>query len=286
VTPDVTPALAMAGASVWVPEGAALLQPVDWTVAPGEHWLVLGGNGAGKSTLLSLAAAARRPSAGTVTVTGQRLGRVDLRDLRALLGRVDGRLAERFPPRATGRDVVMTGATGTTERLTTREHPRDAARTEEVMALLHCERLAGRLFTTCSTGERQRLLIARALVPRPRLLLLDEPTTGLDFVARETLLRGLQALAAAEPDLATVLVTHHLEDVPPSTTHALLLREGRALRQGPVRDVLTAEAVSDCYGTAVEVDTWHGRWRAVAVGPVRGAYGEAGPGRSPAWTST
>lgn len=286
MTPPGVPALELAGASVWVPDGTVLLHPTDWTVAPGEHWLVLGGNGAGKSTMLSLASAARRPSAGAVRVTGQLLGRVDLRNLRALLGRVDGRLAERFPPRATGLDVVLTGATGTTERLRQRERPGDADRAAEVMALLHCDRLAGRLFATCSTGERQRLLLARALVPRPRLLLLDEPTTGLDFVARESLLRGLQALAAAEPDLATVLVTHHLEDVPPSTTHVLLLRDGRALRQGPVGDVLTADAVSDCYGTGVEVDTWHGRWRAVAVGPAPGAYDDRGPGRSPAWTST
>ncbi len=266
MTPTV-PALELAGASVWVPEGTVLLHPVDWRVAPGEHWLVLGGNGAGKSTMLSLASAARRPSAGTVRVTGQLLGRVDMRDLRALLGRVDGRLAERFPPRATGLDVVLTGATGTTERLPRREHPQDADRAAEVMALFHCAQLAARSFSTCSTGERQRLLIARALMPRPRLLLLDEPTTGLDFVARETLLRGLQALAAAEPELATVLVTHHLEDVPPSTTHALLLRAGRALRSGPVEEVLTAAAVSDCYGTAVEVSQWHDRWRAVATGP-------------------
>ena len=259
------PALELAGASVWVPEGDVLLHPTDWVVAPGEHWLVLGGNGAGKSTMLSLASAARRPSAGTVTVTGQALGRVDMRDLRALLGRVDGRLAERFPPRSTGLDVVLTGATGTTERLPGRERPGDRERAAAVMALLHCDHLARRVFATCSTGERQRLLIARALVPRPRLLLLDEPSTGLDFVARETLLRGLQALAEAEPALATVLVTHHLEDVPSSVTHALLLREGRALRQGPVREVLTADAVSDCYGTPVEVSRWRGRWRAVAL---------------------
>ena len=162
---------------------------------------------------------------------------------------------------------MLTGATGTTERLPDRETPDDRARAREVLALLDAERLAGRCFATCSTGERQRLLIARALVPRPRLLLLDEPTTGLDFVARETLLAGLRSLAAAEPDLATVLVTHHLEDVPSSTTHALLLRAGRVVRQGAVDEVLIGQAVSECFGTRVEVSRWHGRWRAVAVPP-------------------
>ncbi|MGF7234756.1 MAG: ABC transporter ATP-binding protein [Frankia sp.] len=249
---------------VWVPSGETLLDDITWVVRPGEHWLVLGHNGAGKTTLLSLAAAVRHPSAGSVEVLGHRLGRVDTRELRAKIGTVDGSILSRTNPRTLGRDVVLTGASGTVLPLYERYGPADHARAADLMDLLGCAQLADRRLATCSLGERQRLVLARALMSRPLLLLLDEPMTGLDFPAREALLDALTRLAAAWSDRATVLVTHHLEEVPPSTTHALLLGAGRIVAQGPVAETLTNEMVSATYGVPVTVHRRDDRWSAVA----------------------
>lgn len=260
--------LRLAGATVWYPGADPCLADVDWTVRPGEHWALLGPNGAGKSTLLALAGAVRHPSRGTVEVLGRRLGRTDLRELRAHVGAVDGRL--RIPPAMTVRDYVLTGATGTVQPLPGRYGPAERQRADDLLRLVRMDRLAGREVITCSAGEAGRARIARALMPQPRLLLLDEPATGLDLPGREDLLAALAELAGSAPGLATVVVAHHLEDLPETTSHALLLHAGRVLAAGPVGEVLTRELLSACFGRPLAVARDGGRWSARALRPADG----------------
>ncbi|MDP9354258.1 MAG: ATP-binding cassette domain-containing protein [Chloroflexota bacterium] len=259
----VEPVLVMEYVRVWTPGGIDLLRDVSWTVRPGEHWALLGPNGAAKSTLLFLAGAVRHPSAGAVTLLGGRFGRASLPALRRRVGVVDPSL--HLLEWLTVEDVVLTGATGTIRPLWDRYGPFERTRARELLALLGCADLAERQVATCSQGERQRVRIARALMPAPPLLLLDEPATGLDLPAREALLAALAALTAAQPSLATVLVSHHLEELPPSTTHALLLRGGEVVAQGPALATLTDAMLSACFGLDVTVGREQGRWTARAA---------------------
>lgn len=253
----------VAGEVDLVRDGNYLLNSVSMTVREGEHWALLGGNGAGKSTLLGLLGARAHPTRGTVDVLGHRLGRVDMRRLRAEIGHVDPRHPLRTPLRV--RDVVLTGLTSTTEPVPRWAPTADqVAQAEELIAALGLVTRQDARWTVLSQGERGRALIARALMPRPRLLLLDEPATGLDLAAREQLLTSLDTLRQRHPSLATVLVTHHLEELPESTTHALLLREGRALAAGPVAEVLTSDLVTKCFDHPVRITRADGRWAARA----------------------
>jgi iron complex transport system ATP-binding protein len=242
-----------------------LLDGVDWDVAPGEHWVILGPNGAGKTTLMHLAGAMAQPSAGTVEVLGARLGRVDVRALRERIGFVDARLARSLRINYTGLQTVMTGAFNTIVLQPRRLTPAHETRARELMGLVSALDLEGRRFEDCSQGERQRLLLARALMADPELLLLDEPASGLDLPGREGLVAALVSLARDRPALPTVTVTHHLEEIAPSTTHALLLRGGRVLAAGPIGDVLTSARVSDCFAVPVEVAARRGRWAAAVL---------------------
>jgi iron complex transport system ATP-binding protein len=243
--------------------GKALLRDVSWRVGAGESWVLLGPNGAGKTTLLHLAAGTSHPTRGVVSVLGSRVGGVDLRDLRERIGLVDARVSRQLQGTLTGRQVVLTGAFGAIRlqpRRLTAEHE---ARADALLSLTGSAELASRGFELCSQGERQRLLLARALMAEPALLLLDEAAAGLDLPSRERLLAALAALRAAQPDLTLVMVTHHLEEIPPSATHALLLRDGAVLAAGPVGEVLTGERVSACFDVDVEVTrTSGGRWTA------------------------
>ncbi|MER5275728.1 ATP-binding cassette domain-containing protein [Streptomyces sp. NPDC002809] len=246
-----------------VRDGNVLLDSVSLTVRSGEHWALLGANGAGKSTLLGLLGAVTHPTRGSVEVLGRTLGRVDLRELRTLLGHVDPRHPLRSP--LTVSQVVLTGLTNSVEPLP-RWSP-GAEQRERAERLLKMLGMGGRTrsrWPTLSQGERGRTLIARALMPQPRLLLLDEPATGLDLAAREQLLDSLDALREETPELATVLVTHHLEELPASTTHAMLLRGGRSVASGPADEVLTTDQVSDCFGHPVRISRTDGRWSARA----------------------
>jgi len=244
-------------------EGRQLLRGITWVVRPGEHWALLGPNGAGKSTLLSLVGAVRRPSSGSVTVLGGRLGKVDMRALRERIGTLDP--GSRPQDWCTVEETVLTGVTGNTWPRWECYGPAERRRARELLALVGCAQLADREFRTCSQGEQQRVRIARALMPAPPLLLLDEPATGLDLPAREALLAALAALVATQPALATVLVSHHLEELPPTTTHALLLRGGGVVASGPAADVLTSDPVSACFGLDVAVHRLDGRWTARAT---------------------
>ncbi|WP_033823011.1 ABC transporter ATP-binding protein [Kitasatospora sp. MBT63] len=253
-----------------VRDGRYLLRQVSLTVRPGEHWAVLGANGAGKTTLLALLGALSHPTRGQVRVLGRQLGRVDLRELRSYLGHVNPRHPLRSP--LTVRQVVLTGITNSVE-LYPRWQPTDdqAAHAESLIATLGIGHRAEAPWTTLSQGERGRALIARALMPAPRLLLLDEPATGLDLTAREQLLDSLDDLRLRHPELASVLVTHHLEELPASTTHALLLRDGESVAAGPVDEVLTTELVSACFRHPIRITRSEGRWaaRAAAKSPAR-----------------
>ncbi|MFD7986706.1 ABC transporter ATP-binding protein [Kitasatospora indigofera] len=262
-----------------VRDGRYLLRGISLTVEPGEHWALLGANGAGKSTLLALLGAVSHPTRGEVDVLGRRLGRVDIRDLRAYLGHVNPRHPLRSP--LTVREVVLTGLGNSIEPdLQKSPTAAEQARADQVMDTLGIAAMAAATWPTLSQGERGRTLIARALMPRPRLLLLDEPATGLDLTAREQLLDSLDLLRHQHPELASVLVTHHLEELPESTTHALLLRDGECVAAGKVDDVITTELISDCFAHPIRITRHDGRWTARAAarraGPWPGPQGPAG----------
>lgn len=263
------PALTFDSVSIWrwSEEHAARIPIVDsvsWTVLPGETWALLGPNGAGKTTMLTVAGAVEFPSAGGVRILGETPGQTDMARLRERIGFVDARLGSRFASELTVADVVATGVTGTVGWFPDRIDARGAERVRVLLATFALEPIAYRLLRRCSHGERTRALIARALVPRPPLLLLDEPGSGLDLPGRETLLAALATLASEEPELATILTTHHLEELPASTTHALLLRGGGVVAAGPATDVLVDSALTECFGLNVRATREaSGRWHAV-----------------------
>ena len=252
----------------YVRGGRFLLRDISLDVAPGQHWVLIGPNGAGKTTLLRLLGALEHPSAGTVRVLGRRLGSVDMRELRTHIGHVDPRHPLQWP--LTVFEVVLSGATNTVA-LQQRWTPsrQELQQADELIDVMGISALRGARWQTLSTGERGRALIARALMPEPALLLLDEPATGLDLAAREQLLGGLDSLRASHPQLASVLVTHHLEEIPASTTHALLLREGHMHAAGPASEVVTSELISSCFDHPVRIRRDDGRWSARSEpGPV------------------
>lgn len=246
-----------------VRNGRALLSDVSLTVRRGEHWVLLGANGAGKSTLLGLCGAVTHPTRGTVEVLGKRLGRVDMRELRTHIGHVNPR--HRLDVPLTVRDVVLTGLTNTPE-FPPRWAPtaEQCARADELIESLGMTRHADSVWPTLSQGERGRALIARALMGEPALLLLDEPATGLDLAARERLLTAVDGARHAHPSLASVLVTHHLEEIPVTTTHAVLIRDGELTAAGAVDEVLTTETISDAFEHPITIARQHGRWMAVS----------------------
>ncbi|MFW0796063.1 ATP-binding cassette domain-containing protein [Gordonia sp. CPCC 205515] len=247
-----------------VRSGRHLLRDVHLRVVPGEHWALLGPNGAGKSTLMTILGARGHPTTGTVDVLGKRLGRVDMRELRTHIGHVDPRWRIDVP--LTAHEVVLTGLTNTPE-LDRRHTYTDAEHrhADDLLELLGMSARRDSVWPVMSQGERGRTLIARALMPQPALLLLDEPATGLDLAAREKLLTGIDQLRSEVPELASVLVTHHLEDLPMSTSHAMLLRDGVIVSAGLVDDALTSATISTCFDHDVVVRRAGGRWSAVAA---------------------
>ncbi len=247
------------GAAVRV-RGDLILGPVDLTIRCGEHWVVLGPNGSGKTTLLSLAAGRRQPSEGVVRVFGEELGRVDVRQLRRRIGHVSHAVADRIRPALAVADVVLTGKASVLETWWQAFSEADRTRARASLEEVGCLGLADRPLSTCSSGERQRVLIARALFGAHPLLLFDEPAAGLDLPARERLLAAMTSAATGPDAPTTVLATHHLEEIPSIVTHAALLTAGRVVDRGPVEAVLTEGALSRCYGLDIVVERRDGRW--------------------------
>jgi iron complex transport system ATP-binding protein len=234
---------------VGVRRGAStLLEQVDWQVELDEKWVVLGPNGAGKTTLLRLAAAELHPTHGTVHVLGQRLGRPDVFELRPRIGFSSASLAGRIPGDEVVSDLIVSAGYAVLGRWRERYEALDRARAVGLLADFGVGGMANRRFGTLSEGERKRALIARALMTDPELLLLDEPAAGLDLGGREDLLFRLSALAADPDSPATVLVTHHVEEIPPGFTHAMLMRDGRVVAQGLLETVLTKDNLSKTFG--------------------------------------
>jgi iron complex transport system ATP-binding protein len=231
-----------------------LLDGVDWTVRRGEKWAVLGPNGAGKTTLLQVAAARLFPTSGTVDLLEERLGRVDVFELRPRIGLASAALAERVPPEEQVLDVVLTAGYAIFGRSSESYDPADVARARRLLEQMGCRPLLERPFGVLSEGERKRVLIARALMTDPELLLLDEPAAGLDLGAREALLRRLARITTDEDGPALVLVSHHVEEIPTGITHVLLLRAGRVVAAGPTDQVLTRSALSACFGLPLTVE--------------------------------
>ena len=256
------PVVSLVGVSIWTPERKRILDDVSWEVRPGEHWVVLGPNGAGKTTMLSVVGAERHPSEGTVTILGEMFGRTDMRQLRSRIGRVDPAL--RMLDWLLGQEAVLTGLRNTIWPRWEDWGDAEYARAREALGVIGCGDFATREIGTLSHGERQRVRIARALISDPELLLLDEPATGLDFPSREALLGSLDSLAVRRPELPTIMVSHHLEDLPTSISHVLLLRQGKVLATGETREMLTSELVSACYGFPIDVHEFDGRWAARA----------------------
>jgi iron complex transport system ATP-binding protein len=239
-----------------------LLDGVDWTVELDERWVVLGPNGAGKTTLLRLAAAELHPTVGTVEVLGERLGRVDVFELRTRIGLSSATLGLRVPTDEAVRDVVISAGYAVVGRWRERYDPLDADRADELLGALGLRGLAARPYGTLSEGERKRALIARALMTDPELLLLDEPAAGLDLGGREDLVARLSTLANDADAPASVLVTHHVEEIPPGYSHGLLLRGGRVVASGLLDDVLTEENLSVTFGLPLAVQRRRGRYTA------------------------
>ncbi|MFC5004295.1 ABC transporter ATP-binding protein [Dactylosporangium cerinum] len=240
-----------------------LIRSVSWQVELDERWVVLGPNGAGKTTLLNLAGARLYPTRGTVTVLGERLGRTNINELKTRLGFSSAGL--QLPADETVRDVVVTASWAVVGRFTERYDRMDESRAQALLEQFGVGALADRLYGTLSEGERKRVQIARSLMVDPELLLLDEPTAGLDLGAREDLVRRLSELAADPDSPAIVLVTHHVEEIPPEFTHALLMRDGGIVAQGLLRDTVTAENLSKAFGLPLRLSIVDGRYHAQAA---------------------
>jgi iron complex transport system ATP-binding protein len=261
--PDDDTVLAFDRVSV-IRSGNYLVRSLSWQVELDERWVVLGPNGAGKTTLLNLASARLHPSRGQAWVLGERLGRVDVNELRTRVGITTGRFADQVPAGERVLDVVVTAAWSVVGRWREAYDPQDEARARRLLEQFGMGALIEREFGTLSEGERKRTQIARALMTDPELMLLDEPTAGLDLGGREDLLGRLTELALDPEAPAMVLVTHHVEEIPPGFTHGLLLREGTIVAAGLLGEVMTAENLTKTFGLPLVVDRFGDRYTARA----------------------
>lgn len=234
-------------------DGKTILGPVNFTVREGERWVILGPNGAGKSTLLKLLAAMSFPSSGTVEILGQLMGKVDVFEVRPRVGFCSSVMAEHIPEDETVQDVVMTAAYAVLGRWNEKYDLWDESRAIAILTTFGVRDLKDRVFGSLSEGERKRVQIARALMADPEILLLDEPAAGLDLWGREDLLKRFASFSMDPTAPVSILVTHHIEEIPEGTTHALLIQHGHIAVSGPVDDVITTEHVSAVFGLPIAV---------------------------------
>jgi iron complex transport system ATP-binding protein len=237
-----------------------ILSGINWSVNDDERWVVLGPNGAGKTTLMQILAGTIFPSKGEVTLLGQLLGTVDIFELRPRIGVCSSALSERIPLDETVSDVVLTAAWGVVGRWRERYDLWDKSRALALLSALGAEHLAERTFGTLSEGERKRVQIARALMPDPELLLLDEPAAGLDLGGREEMVSRLAKLTKDPLAPVSVLITHHVEEIPPGVSHALVLKGGRMIACGPIDEVLTSQVLSTAFALPIVIDKRDQRW--------------------------
>jgi iron complex transport system ATP-binding protein len=241
-----------------------ILGPLNWQVLEGQRWVILGPNGAGKTTLLQICSSLIHPTSGDINILGEKLGRVDVFELRTRIGLTSSALVEQLSPDELVMDVVLTAAYAMLGRWQEKYDLWDESRAMALLTALGVRELGERLFGSLSEGEKKRVQIARALMADPELLLLDEPASSLDLGGREDLLRRIESLSRDPLAPATIIVTHHIEEIPVGTTHALLLRDGVAVAQGEVASVITDQNLTQAYGLAITVQTEGGRFFARA----------------------
>lgn len=254
----------------FVRDGRSILEHVDLTVEQGQNWLVLGANGSGKTTLVRIAAMYEHPTRGTVSVLGETLGSTDVRTLRRRIGYVSASFASELRPALSARDVVMTAKNAALEPWWHQYGETDSARALDCLNRRRVGHLADRSFGTLSSGEQQRVLLARSMMNDPAVVLLDEPSARLDLGGREELVGALnEIISGNEAHTVTppvVLITHHIDEVPAGMTHVLLLRDGRVMQAGPIDETLTADSLSECFGIRLHLERRsNGRLSAWAV---------------------
>ena len=242
-----------------------ILGPLNWEVHTGERWVILGPNGAGKTTVLQMCATLAHPTIGTVSILGEQLGKVDVFELRNRVGFTSSAMIDLLPPEEKVINVVLTAAYAMLERWQEIYDLWDESRAKALLTTFGVRELGERTFGTLSEGEKKRVQIARAIMSDPELLLLDEPAAGLDLGGREDILRRISQFAAEPTAPATVIVTHHIEEIPAGTTHVLLLKNGLVVRQGLIRDNLTSDSLSEIYGIPILLEMNHGRYFAQAL---------------------
>ena len=243
-----------------VRSGNRLVGPLDWTVELDERWVIIGPNGAGKTSLMRLAGAEEHPTTGDAWIVGEQMGRTNVRDLRTMIGISSSAVAARIPENEIVSNLVISAGYNVLGRWREQYESVDHERALEILERMSALHLADRVWGTLSEGERKRVLIARALMTDPELLLLDEPGAGLDLGGREDLIMHLSNLAQDPDAPAIVMVTHHVEEIPPGFTHALLLDEGSVVAQGLLPDVLTSENLTATFHQPIEVTAQDGRY--------------------------
>ena len=245
--------------------GKAIIDRLSWSVNTGERWVIIGPNGAGKTTVLSLLSSYLFPSSGSVSILGDTLGRVDSAEIKMRVGMTSASLLSLLPEDERVGDIVLSSAYAVFGRWNEEYDPWDESRSSALLATLGVKELRDRLFFTLSEGEKKRVMIARALMPDPELLLMDEPAAGLDLGGREDLLQRISAFAADPSAPATITVTHHLEEIPAGTSHLLVLKSGRSFAQGPIEATLTSEMLSELYEIPLQLGSHLGRYFARAI---------------------
>lgn len=240
--------------------GKKILDNINWSVNEDQRWVIVGPNGAGKTTLLKIAAAQLQPSSGSASVLGEQLGEVNVFDLRTRIGFGSTAIAGRIPNSETVMDAVMTASYAITGRFKEKYEDVDERRAKRVLGEWNLAELADRPFGTLSDGEKKRTQIARAVMPDPELLLLDEPVASLDIGSREATIKILSGYASHPKAPAIIMVTHHLEEIPVGFTHALVIAEGKIAASGPINQTLTTDVLSQAYGLELEVVFLNGRF--------------------------